>query len=119
MTFAIQRKFTVNGKEYGSLDQVPPEFRAAIEKALESGATASSTTVTVNGRTYASLDEVPAPLRTVVRGRTSLVVRYGNPPTNEAGDRTGLRPEPILSMKTVVLALGLAALLVWLARSVF
>ena len=34
-------KITVNGKEYRSLDEVPPEFRAHIEQALQQASSAA------------------------------------------------------------------------------
>lgn len=122
----VQRKFKVNGQIYDSIDQVPAEFRAAIEKAFVPGAPAK-TTITVNGKTYASLDEVPAPLRLLVRGVTAMATGAMNgateaaapaieAPSPEAGI---LRPEPTLSMKKVLVFAGLAVLLFWIARTLF
>jgi len=34
MNIAVKRKFRVNGKEYDSIDQIPPELRGAVERAL-------------------------------------------------------------------------------------
>src|SRR5438132_14302338 len=34
MSIAVKRKFRVNGKEYDSIDQIPPELRGAVEQAL-------------------------------------------------------------------------------------
>jgi len=30
----VQRKFKINGQEYTSIDQIPPEYRGAVERAL-------------------------------------------------------------------------------------
>ena len=106
----VKRKITVDGKDYESLDDVPPDARTAILKTLAHGRTNTKTTIHVNGKTYSSVEDLPAPLRAVVRGITSMVVK--------GGDVDALRPEPILSKKIVVVAIALAAMLFWLARVV-
>jgi hypothetical protein len=112
----LKRKITVNGQEYGSLDEIPDEFRTAVQNALASGAVAK-TTIYVNGKTYASMDEVPAPLRAVVAGLTSLAAKPLADAEREM--REAVRPEPILSFRRIVVAIGLAAVLLWLARLLF
>jgi hypothetical protein len=129
----VQKKFKVNGQLYDSLDQVPTEFRAALESALKPG-TPAKTTITINGKSYASLDEVPAPLRLLLRGVTAMATRAVQEAAGPSSGTTSpaapaiegtspeagiLRPEPVLSMKKVLVFLGLAVLLVWLARSLF
>lgn len=115
--FALQKKFTVNGQDYDSLDQVPAELRAAIEKELEAGAPPTAT-ITINGRTY-GMQDVPAPLRAFVGQLASLALKQGQAATSPRPPVHELRLEPLLPMKFVVLVIGLAALLFWLARSVF
>ena len=105
----LKRKITVNGQDYESLDQVPEEFRSTVQNALASG-TAPKMTININGKTYSSVEELPAVLRTIIGGLTSLAMK----PEAEA-----VRAEPVLSMKMVVVAIGLAAMLYWLARLVF
>lgn len=34
MKVTVQRKFKINGQEYTSIDQIPPEYRGAVERAL-------------------------------------------------------------------------------------
>ena len=120
--FALQKKFTVNGKDYESLDQIPPEFRAAFEKALASGTT--PTTIIINGKTFSSAESLSTPLRAIVRGLVYLALKSGDKAPSRLRDDTSvsppgaLRPEPILGVKTLVILIGLAALLFWLARSV-
>jgi len=59
----------VNGerREYGSMDEVPAEYRERILEARRTGG-GSSITVNINGeeRTYGSLEEVPAEYRAVI-----------------------------------------------------
>ena len=76
----------INGTRYASWDEVPPELRATLGKALPdndgdgvpdmfSGAAPAPkgrqvftrTSITVNGQTYGSLDEVPAEIREALR----------------------------------------------------
>ena len=59
----VRRKIVVNGVEYHSVDELPPELRAPYQKALR-GNTAQR--VTVNGQDYDSLDAVPPELRGLV-----------------------------------------------------
>ncbi|HUC43149.1 MAG TPA: hypothetical protein VMR65_03845 [Candidatus Sulfotelmatobacter sp.] len=127
INFEVKKKITVDGKEYESLDQVPAEVRGAIRNAVEVGGTALSGKITINGKTYASVQEMPAPLRAIVRGLTLMALNREDAATRSgpepvaaslpAGD--GPRPEPILSLKTVVFALGVAALLFLIARALF
>jgi hypothetical protein len=127
-----RKKITFNGKEYESLDEVPAEARGAIESALQSGTPVRSE-ITFDGKTYASVEEMPAPLRTVVRLLESAALKDGDaeagaaPEAAEPGVSIGgaepgmemggaVRPEPIVSARTFVIALGLAALAFWMSR---
>ena len=114
VNFEVKRKITVDGREYESLDEIPDELRAKVESALDAGA-ARKTTIYVNGKTYSSTEELPAALRAVVTGLTTLAMKRmaGTPtePTPEA-----VRPEPLVSKKMLVIAIGLVALLFWIAR---
>ena len=124
----LKKRITVDGKVYESLDQVPAELRPAIEKALalmpEAGV---KTTIMVNGKPYASMDDVPAPLRLMLRGVAALAATQAGATTSAARQASpkamptaeALRPEPIVSPRTIVVALVLAALLFFLARLVF
>ena len=106
----VTQKFTVNGRNYDSLDEVPAEYRTAIEKAIDSAPTTS--TITINGRTYASVDDVPAPYRALLRGITGMAMRRVDVPP-------ALRPEPIVSMRVVVIAVACIALAIWIGSIVF
>jgi hypothetical protein len=68
----ITRTITANGKEYHSLDELPPEIRAAYEQALASGPThVTFQRITVNGKEYANLDFVPPELRSLISDATA------------------------------------------------
>jgi hypothetical protein len=87
--FEIKKTFTVNGQAWKN----------------------APSTIRINGKTYASWDDVPAPYRLLVRGITAIALRNAEP--------QALRAEPVISMKKVVVALGLAVLGYWIARKFF
>ncbi len=70
----VKRRIVVNGKEYGSVDELPDDARAAYERALARGAAAGAgdaspqTTgeIVVNGQRYASLEAMPPEVRRLV-----------------------------------------------------
>ncbi|HEX4826237.1 MAG TPA: hypothetical protein VFV19_18195 [Candidatus Polarisedimenticolaceae bacterium] len=115
----VHKKIVVNGQEYESLDQVPPEARAAIEKALGPGASATATTqITVNGHTYAPND-LPAPMRAILDGLTLMTLKKAQSANPEAVSSVGqVRAEPTLSFKKIVILAALIALVIWIARAV-
>jgi hypothetical protein len=67
----VRRKFIVNGKEYNSAEEMPPELREAYEKAVGSGAGVRiekpqvhvETKIVFNGKEYDSLGGMPADVR--------------------------------------------------------
>lgn len=67
-------KITVNGREYDSIEQMPPDIRQIYLQALDAlreGKTVSERTIvnesiTVNGRTYKSRDELPPEIRALL-----------------------------------------------------
>lgn len=67
INFSVKNKFIVNGKEYGSVEEMPPEIRDAYKKAI-TGSPGSGSSGTVetektklvfNGKEYASEDDMP------------------------------------------------------------
>jgi hypothetical protein len=71
VNFVVKRKFIVNGKEYSSVEEMPPELREAYEKAVRSGAgfriekpqVSLETKIVFNGKEYDSLEVMPADVR--------------------------------------------------------
>ena len=115
----VHKKIVVNGQEYESLDQVPAEARAAIEKVLGPGAHAETTTkITVNGHTYTGND-LPAPMRAMLDGIALMALKKAasaSPAVSEVGE---VRAEPVVSLKKIVFVAVAAALVIWLARAIF
>jgi hypothetical protein len=69
MTFKTKTTISVNGKEYHSLDELPPELRALYDQAIASGK--GDVTVrrfVINGRKIGGMDDMPADLRDALAG---------------------------------------------------
>ncbi len=118
--FDVKRKITVDGKDYERLEDVPPEARTAILKAMSASQSGASkvetkTTINVNGKTYSSVEDLPAPLRLAVGGLTSWALK------NASGENAGnpgeaVRPQPAVSLKKLLIAAAVASFLYWLVR---
>jgi len=116
VNFEVKRKITVNGQQYESLDQVPKEFRNAVQSALASGATTKAT-IHINGKTYSSLEAMPAPLRAIATAVTALAASKALDAKSPSEPEPGaVRAEPVISLKRVLVVLMLAAGLFWLLR---
>lgn len=65
--FNVKYKFKVNGKEYGSLEEMPAPIREAYEKAVKAKGieheNISSGKVVFNGQEYESVDSMPPDIR--------------------------------------------------------
>jgi len=114
----VHKKIRVNGQEYENLDQVPAEYRAALEKALGGNATAA-TKITVNGHTYGSGNDLPAPVRAVVHGLALMALRKAESASPDVSPVGEVRVEPVVSLKRIVFVVAAAALVIWLARVIF
>jgi hypothetical protein len=75
----VKTKIIINGKEYASPEEMPPDIRSKYEAALakRSAATSSSGTmaskITLNGKSYNSVDEMPANVRQIYDGVLATV----------------------------------------------
>ena len=67
----VSREFAINGKQYHSLEEVPPDIRQAIEETLRSpgvsqaGTAVNQAKISVNGRPYGSVDAMPGGVREI------------------------------------------------------
>jgi hypothetical protein len=64
----VKRKFKVNGKEYNSIEEMPPDIRSAFEKgmATQTGTAPSLVTQTqirFNGIEYKKIEDMPSDVR--------------------------------------------------------
>jgi hypothetical protein len=114
VSITLKTKIRYNGQEYASPADLPPEVRAAYEKALHSGST-TKRFVFINGQKFASEDEVPPDVRKLCDDVMSVIENNG-----EVTIPNG-KAEPLLTKKEVAIvglfAGGLIALV--LARLVF
>jgi hypothetical protein len=60
MKINVTTKIKYQGQEYSTVEELPPEVRAAYEKAMATGRASVSTKIVFNGQEYASLDQMPA-----------------------------------------------------------
>jgi hypothetical protein len=71
VNFNVKRKFVINGKEYSSVEEMPPELQEAYEKAVRSGTGVRlkkpqvkvKTKIVFNGKEYENLEAMPADIR--------------------------------------------------------
>jgi hypothetical protein len=83
VTLNVKRKFIVNGKEYNSLEEMPPDLRQAYAKAVSSGSGVRiqrpqvrvETKIVFNGKEYDSLGAMPADIRRVYQSVMKSVER--------------------------------------------
>lgn len=112
-------KIKINGKEYGSVEEVPEEHRGTVRNALSSAGTAHSKIV-VNGVGYDSLEAMPPEVRSLYKealSKSKVTIQSTNTSLQDSHS-DNLKPEGFLSGRTItVLALlaGLAILLKFLA----
>ena len=70
----VKKKFTINGREYGSIEEMPEDIRKAYEKAVRGGVLSGSNAgvrsakVVLNGQEYRSVDDMPAAIRQIYEG---------------------------------------------------
>ena len=83
-------RIKVNGKEYGSVDELPPEIQDAYRKQMgvKLGTPGTQGAITVNGKTYKSLAELP-PDERMRYEEIMKVVNAGNPAG--APEKSGIR----------------------------
>ncbi len=129
ITVNVKWKFKVNGKEYGSVEEMPANVREAYERAKGTFRIASARVV-FNGQEYESVEAMPDDVRRVYdkvmtaaeTGKTPEEVLSGaeiGPPARVQGSQAVARsisrprpiePESILSLSPRMLIVGLALL---------
>jgi Tfp pilus assembly protein PilW len=99
----VKRKFKVNGKEYNSIEEMPPDIRNAFEKAMASQAGSGQqanpatmqTKIIFNGIEYKSVDAMPQDVRQLYE-KLLKSGETGTAPTNiiTASDKSGMQAGP-------------------------
>jgi len=85
----VKRKFKINGKEYNSIEDMPPDIRNAFEKAMASQTGSShqanpatmQTKTIFNGTEYQSIDAMPQDVRQSYE-KVLKAAEIGNAPAN-------------------------------------
>jgi hypothetical protein len=115
----VKTKIVVNGKEYHSVDELPPEVRAAYEKAVASGAQVRRTShVVFNGQTYETPDAMPAEVRKLYEAALANLPRRGVAPPAVPQDPGAPIEPPRASQRILILLLAgvaLLALIYWVS----
>ena len=93
--FNVKYKFKVNGKEYGSLDEMPAPIREAYEKTVANSkgmerANISSGKIVFNGQEYASVDSMPADIRQMYETIMKTVKNGGITTVEKSGFKIGV-----------------------------
>ena len=69
MSLKATQRITVNGKEFHSLDELPPELRALYDQAVASGKKEVTVRrIVINGREVGGMDDMPADVRNALAG---------------------------------------------------
>ncbi|MFA5161205.1 MAG: hypothetical protein WC421_03080 [Elusimicrobiales bacterium] len=108
----IKRKITVNGKEYGSPEEVPEHYRQTVRNVLDSAGTlAGGSKITVNGMGYDSPEAMPPDTRRIYEEslRKAKVVSQ-----NTGMPMPALEQEGALSRRAIIILLLLAGLILLL-----
>lgn len=138
----VKRKFKVNGKEYNSIEEMPRDIRDAFEKAIASqggpgyqvNAGAMQTKIIFNDKEYKNIDEMPQDVRLLYeKVLKSAETETVSPDIVTSGDINSMltgfkthgstrmgnmgfptKTEPVFSMRTLIISIGLIALMLLL-----
>jgi len=114
----VKQKFRVNGKEYGSLGEMPEDVRASVQKAMDNPALSSggihreSSKIVFNGVEYACVDDMP----TYARNLYEQAVEAARSATHDASSEQRrpvpktIEAEPSFSAKSITAVVALVAL---------
>ena len=99
----VKHKFKINGKEYNSIEEMPPDIRNAFEKAMASQGDSGQqinpatmqTKIIFNGTEYKSIDAMPQDVRQLYE-KVLKAAETGTAPANiiTASDISGRQAEP-------------------------
>jgi len=103
----VNREFVINGKQYHSLEEVPPDVRQAIEETLgsprgvsQAGTAGNQAKIIVNGRPYGSVDAMPGGVREIYAVAMQCI---GSGPGSQAG-KSETSPKPTFAQGTFALS---------------
>jgi hypothetical protein len=120
LNVSFKRTFKINGKEYGSLEDMPEDVRLAFEK--KAGSAGSNTPgipakmpspIVFNGIEYPGIDEMPTYARNLYEQAMAAAEADAQGSAADHDPRRGSQPvraEPSFSAKSAVAAFVLIAL---------
>ncbi len=104
-------KIKINGKEYGSPEEVPEEYRGTVREALAAAKGGAAGKIVFNGTPYDSPDSMPAEVRLAyeeaMRKAGAQAAKDGT--IVPAARQPGPRPEGSLTGRTLAVILALLA----------
>lgn len=112
----VKKRIVVNGKEYENVGDLPPDLRAAYERAVAARTTPSlSMRVTFNGREYDSLEIMPSGVRRLYEAAMAAAANAKSP-IDDVETAPAITPSPSLPRWVIVAlaAAGMVALTYWL-----
>jgi hypothetical protein len=131
---AVRTNVVVNTKKYDRVEDMPPEVRAAYEKAIGASASAalSANTITFNGATFDSVEAMPPEARRLYESVLASLPHGGTSPSGAAFSPDTMhlapaaaRPDPALQAiepagaprwLLAALAIGAGLLAFWFLR---
>ena len=108
MSITLKSKIRYNGQEYSSPAELPPDVRAAYEKALHQGKVVSRKFV-VNGQSFASEGEMPGDIRKLCDDVMGVIENNGQVTIPNGHNREQLLTKKELGI-AVAVGVGIAAL---------
>ena len=77
MKVNVRTRINYQGKEYSSVEELPPEARSAYEKAMAAGDATTSSKIVFNGQEYASPEQMPTAERQLYEDAMKLAQDSG------------------------------------------
>ena len=116
MKIDVKTRIKYQGQEYSSVEELPPEVRAAYERAIATGGASVSRKIVFNGQEYASLDQMPAAERQLYEDALKLSHdTEAIAPTREV-DSAALLTSRQWQLVTIFAVLVLIAIVVFLLK---
>lgn len=113
----IKRKIRINGKDYNSEDQVPPELRQTIHDALLSSGTPGHRKIVINGVPYENTESMPPDIRQIYDQAMAKAANAGEdiaPHPAKLTLNTDIKPEGSASWRAIIVFLIAGAVLLLL-----
>ena len=114
--FDMGRKYVVNGKEYGSIEEMPADVRQTYEKATDS-VLGIKKKIVFNGKEYENAEAMPSDVRQMYDELIKMVEMQRTSPDAAAGKPISFgfskptTPEPAISPRLLMFIMALIVFL--------